>query len=126
RSHQSEQRPGALMRSARSAFLRVYRVITVVTLTPSAVRILSILEPAHRATHRGVTGGDAGLRERSQYGPRAINVVGAPAPEPRPVRLLLAAQVIDRARKRRAVLRTPHPRQRCHDPRRDITGRGVE
>src|SRR5205807_3359146 len=111
RGDQREHRPGTLVRGARRARPGAPGLVAVVALAPAAVRILPALEPAHRALDRGVIGADTGLRKRGQHGPRAIDVVRAPAAEPRAVRLLLSAQVVDRARERRTVLGPAHPRE---------------
>ena len=64
-------------------------------LAEAAVGVLHRLEPAHRAADREVVGGSARRDQRGHHGARAVEVVRAPAPEPRAVRLLLAQQPRD-------------------------------
>src|ERR1019366_1665144 len=104
RREQREQRPcrmigctGGLGRGAR---------IAVVALTPPAVGVLTALEPIDSLAHRRILPAEAGLSQRRQRRPRAVDIVGAPATEPRAIALLFGPQIGDRAGQRRFVLWT--------------------
>src|ERR1039457_3422644 len=77
--------------------------IAVVTLTPPAVGVLTAPEPIDGLAYRRILFPEAGLSQRRQRRPRAVNIVAAPATEPRAVALLFGAQIGDRTRQRRFV-----------------------
>ena len=65
--------------------------------------------------------------ERAQRRPGAVDVVGAPAPEPGAVRLLLAQEIVEPARERgRSSLIGPSCASSRDAARRDIGGRRIE
>src|SRR2546430_3789450 len=118
---QPQQGPGTLVGSARrfSGCLLPVRV-GVIALAPAAVGILPGYEPTHGAARGRIIRADARLRERSQYRPGTVDVVRAPATEPRAVRFLLLAQKGDCASEHRLVLGTPDLRQHRHHAGGDI------
>src|ERR1700722_8933422 len=89
--------------------------VAVIALPPAAVQILSRSQPINRAPHGRVIRTDARLRERGQDRPGAVNIVGAPATEPRAIGFLLVAQISHRPLERRSVLRTVDARECCYD-----------
>src|SRR5271165_3713465 len=101
-------------------------VIGIVALAPAAVRILPAFQPLRGAPHGGIVGADVRLRECRQHRPGAVYVIGAPAAEPRPVGLLLAAQVGNGAIQGGFVLWAADARQHRHDPRGDIARGRIE
>src|SRR5207237_9034362 len=66
--------------------------VAVIALAPAAVGILPGREPPPGAARGGIIRADARLRERSQYRPCTVDVVRAPAAEPRAVRFLLRSE----------------------------------
>src|SRR3981081_1931829 len=66
------------------------------------------------------------LRQGRQYRPGAVNVIGAPAAEPRAVGFLLPAQVSDGSLQSPLVLSAAGARQHRDDPRGDIARRRIQ
>src|SRR4029077_14299288 len=88
-----EQRPGAVVGSARDGLPGAFGGVAVIALAPATVGILPQLQKTDSASYRRVIGGDARLRERPQDRPGPVHVVRAPSAEPRAVGFLLRAQV---------------------------------
>src|SRR5215468_6250993 len=87
--HQPEQRPGCLRGGRwRGLVAAVGELIARSVLAPAAVRVLDRDQPFDRAANLGRRALDAGDIERTQHGPGAVDVVGAPAAEPAAVLLL--------------------------------------
>src|SRR5262249_40747573 len=101
RRHQSKHGPGGLRRRALLGRTLAIAPIRRPVFTPAAVRLLERLEPGHGAADMRRLGAVAEGVERAQHRPRAIDVVGAPAPEPGSVRLLLAKQEVNTGSHRR-------------------------
>src|SRR5882757_5004942 len=87
---QREHGPCRLIGCARRSAERAR--IAVVALTPAAVRVLPALQPLDGLAHSGILAGETCLRETRQHRPCTVNIVGAPAAEPRAVVLLFLAQ----------------------------------
>src|SRR5437867_9067117 len=94
---EAEQRPGGLARRRLAGAGERVVVVALAGLAPAAVLVLMALEPPDRALHVLVTRILADGREPAQHGPRAVDVVHAPASVPRPVVALRVAQELDRA-----------------------------
>ena len=118
-----EQRPRRLRRGRRAATAPVGLAVGAEVLAEPAVGVLHALEPRDRAAHARV------LREpaRGECGDDradAVDVVRAPAAEPRAVRLLLAQQVLDAGARLRG-LREPLVREQLDHVRGDVGARRV-
>src|SRR5258708_7640408 len=97
RIDQPHQRPGGLRSCAGPPGLKsVGIVIGCAGFTPSAVPVLNALKPVGRPIEHSAADVLANSRQAAQALPCAIDVIDAPAPEPRPVRLLLPSKVPDR------------------------------
>src|SRR5262249_37928408 len=94
---EGKERPSRLRRRARSQPLAPRLLVGVRKLAPSAVGVLMAPEPATcalMALRRKVLAGGGETRERE---PCAVDVVAAPPPIPRSVRLLPPLQELDGA-----------------------------
>src|SRR5579872_3888875 len=100
RRHQRQQRPRGLRRGARLALAaRPVAPIRGTVFAPAAVGALLADEPCDRTPDHRIVTRDTGNVERAQYRPGAVDVIGAPAAEPRAVGQLRAPQIIEAARK---------------------------
>src|SRR5579862_1676217 len=89
-----EQRPRGLRRGRYAPRAPLPRAVGAQVLAEPAVLVLDALEPRDGAPYALVLG-EPGGGERRHDGADAVDVVRAPAPEPRPVRLLRAQQPVD-------------------------------
>src|ERR1700722_8369889 len=97
RREQSQKSPRSLVRGAWESYgLCMRQRIGIVALAPAAVGILLELQPIDGAPNGGIVGTDVRLYECRQHRPGAVNIVGAPAAEPRTIGFLLFAQVDNR------------------------------
>src|SRR6185312_7219409 len=88
--HQPEHRPGGLRR--RAVFgdpMRHAGVVALLVLAPAAIRALPGHQPRRRTPHLRRRRFQSGGVQRRESRPGAVDVIGAPAPEPAAVRLLL-------------------------------------
>src|SRR3954463_7018116 len=94
RRHQREHSPGGLKRGARGSLAGTLRTeVAVVALTPATVCTLHELQPAYRAQHTRMRARHTGGFQRDERRPGAVDVVGAPSPEPGAARLLLLQKI---------------------------------
>src|SRR5207248_9564704 len=94
---QTEQRPGGLRGRALAASARHRFDIGGARLSPAAVGILPLFEPAERPANGEAVHVLASGRERGQDCPDSVEVIDSPAAEPGPFLLLLRVQVAERA-----------------------------
>src|SRR5437867_8144379 len=91
-----EQRPRGLARNRLADARELVVVVALARLAPTPVLVLVTLEPANRALDVFVPRVLADRGEATQHGPRAVDVVHAPAAVPWPVVPLRMAEEIDR------------------------------
>ena len=93
-------------------------------LAPAAVGVLVGLEPGDRPADRRVLGGQARSGERRHDRPRAVDVIGTPAPEPGAVVLLCREQPLHAPGDHR--LRAPELGEHLDDVRGHVRARRVD
>ena len=104
---QRQQRPGGLRGGRRAAAAATRVVVGAQVLAPAAVLVLVRLEPGDGRADRGCGAGQPAATSAGTAGAGAVDVVGAPAPEPRAVRLLGGEQPLDAAPGRRSSASGP-------------------
>src|SRR5665213_3004586 len=127
RRHQPQKRPGGLRRIRHLALaLRPVRPIGRAILAPAAILPLFRQQPGDGAANRRVARIDTRRVERAEYRPGAVDVIGAPAAEPRAFLRLHAPQIIEPRRQGRFMRAVAELRQERHAARGDILGRRIE
>src|SRR6185503_16376771 len=94
---QPEQRPGGLARNGGPAAGQLRFVVALTRLAPAAVGVLAPDQPAYGALHILVARVHAHGPEPAQHGPRAVDIVDAPAAVPGPVVALAVPDELERA-----------------------------
>src|SRR6185436_15474097 len=92
-----QQRPRGLARDGLAAARPRRVLVGSQRLAPAAVGVLPRFQPGHRAAHVLLRAVLADGADAAEHRPGAVDVVGAPAPVPRPVRVLVASQIPERA-----------------------------
>ena len=118
-----EQRPRGLRRRRRAASAPLRLAVRAEVLAEAAVLVLHAPEPRNRAAHAPVLA-QAARDERGNGGAGAVDVVRAPAAEPRAVGLLRAQQPLEPA-PRLGSVRPALERERLEDVRGDVRARRV-
>src|ERR1700728_288598 len=95
RGQEGQQGPGGLRRGRGPAAALGRIVVGAQVLAPPAVVVLVRLEPGHGAAHGAVLGREAGDHQGRHGRAGPVDVVGAPAAEPRTVGLLGAEEPLD-------------------------------
>src|SRR2546428_7027339 len=121
-----EQRPRGLARNRLAGARELVVVVALARLAPAPVLVLVTLEPANRALDVFVTRVLADRGEATQHGPRAVDVVHAPAAEPRPVVPLRMAEKIDRSLSGLEVLPITERAEQLEPAPRQVLRRRIE
>src|SRR5688572_16708870 len=126
RRDERDQGPGRLRRRAGAVPAQAVIHVRRTSLAPAAVRVLVGDEPLARRAYVRLSHVLADRRERREHGGSAVNVIDAPATEPRAVRFLLRADEFEPARYGGMIAREPEQPQRLEHVRRHIGGWRVE
>src|SRR2546428_1950428 len=121
-----EQRPRGLARNRLADARELVVVVALARLAPATVLVLMTLEPANRALDVFVTRILADRGEATQHGPRAVDVVHAPATEPRPVVPLRMTEKIDRSLSGLEVLPITERAEQLEPAPRQVLRRRIE
>src|SRR2546425_10922704 len=121
-----QQRPRRLARRRRPPAGEAGLVVTLARLAPPSVRVLVQLQPPHGALDVLVLEALPDGREPPEHGPGPVDVVHAPAPEPRAVVALRAADERQRAARRLEVAPVPHRPHQLESTTGEIFRRRVE
>ncbi len=126
RGHQPEQRPSGLRRRALVIAPGRRTSVAFGVLAPAAIIPLHRQQPFHRAPDGRIASLDARGVQRTEHGPRPVDVVGPPTAEPAAICFLLPPQPSDAAIDHRPVLGFAELGEEGHAARRDIRGRRVQ
>src|SRR5262249_36631767 len=121
-----KQRPRRLARRRRTTAGEAGIVVGLTRLAPAAVPILVRLQPAHGALDVLLVEALPDRFEAPEHRPRAVDVVHAPAPEPRAIVPLRAADERQRAAGRLEVAAIPERAHQLESAAGEIFRRRVE
>src|SRR5262245_679943 len=126
RGQQAQQRPRRLRRGGGTAAGQLRPVVALAGLAPAAIAVLGALQPPHCALDILVLEVLADGLQAPHHRPGAVDIVDAPASEPRTVMTLSPSHEVDRPLGRFEVRAMPARTQQLETPASQVLGGWVQ